>query len=108
MAQNSTILNWDASLDSEELTGYKIEKSVDGGVIYNQIGLVGSGVTTYTATEIVDGQETWFRVRAYNNYGNSDYSNEESILCMWIPEIGLRRISPLRRAYPFRRTLGDF
>ena len=64
---------------------FKIEKSVNGGVDWAQIGTVPQGTTTYQATGIVSAQETQFRVRGYTGANNSDYSNIATRTCIQIP-----------------------
>jgi len=54
--------------------GYKIERWNGSG--YVQINTVGANVTTYTDTGRTAGQTYYYRVRAYNNIGDSGYSNE--------------------------------
>ena len=44
-----------------------------------------AGITTYTATGIVHGQNYWFRVTAYNSAGESAYVSDGPLNCIWIP-----------------------
>jgi hypothetical protein len=53
--------------------GFKIERSTDG-VNFTQIGTVGAGVTTFSATGLTGATTYWFRVRAYNSSGDSAYA----------------------------------
>jgi hypothetical protein len=55
-------------------SGFKIEHSLDN-VTFTQIAAVGVNVVTYDATGLSGGVIHYFRVRAYNQYGNSAYSN---------------------------------
>ncbi len=65
-------LSWtDASSDE---TGFKIERSINGST-WSEIGTTGAGVATYQATGLSAGTTYYFRVRATNVAGDSDYSN---------------------------------
>lgn len=65
-------LTWNDNSDNED--GFKIERSTDGET-FEEIGTVGSDVSTYLDTTIVDNQEYVYRVKAFNQYGDSGYSN---------------------------------
>lgn len=60
--------------NSSDETGFKIERSVDG-VTFAQIATVGAGVTSYADVGLAGGVTYHYRVRAYNDSGNSAYSN---------------------------------
>jgi hypothetical protein len=53
-----------------------VERNPEGGA-YSQIGTAGQNATSY-ADEGVSPGTYYYRVRAYNDYGNSAYSNEAS------------------------------
>jgi predicted ATPase len=55
-------------------TGFAIERSLDG-INFTQIATVGTNVRTYAATGLTAGTRYYFRVRAFNTYGYSAYSN---------------------------------
>lgn len=57
-------------------TGFKVEM-YDGGT-WRQLGTVTSNVTTIGITGLARHQTYYFRVRAYNSYGNTAYSNVAS------------------------------
>jgi titin len=63
--------------NSSDETGFKIERKTGSGS-YSQIATVGAGVTSYSNTLLSAGTTYYYRVRAYNAVGNSDYSNEAS------------------------------
>src|SRR6266545_2664522 len=65
-------LGWADNSNVED--GYKIERW--NGSSYVQINTVGANVTTYTDSGRTPGQTYYYRVRAYNNIGDSGYSNE--------------------------------
>ena len=68
-------LAWDDNSDDE--TGFKLEKSVAGGPFVEILLPPGvlTGVVTYVDTDVTLGTEYSYRVRAYNEWGNSAYSN---------------------------------
>lgn len=79
----STInLSWTDNSDNEN--SFKIYKSTDG-TNFSYINSVFAGVTTYTATEITNLQNYWFRVTAYNTAGESAYTQFGPLNCNWVP-----------------------
>jgi hypothetical protein len=67
-------LTWiDTSTDE---TNFKIERSLNGST-WTQIATTSAGVTTYSATGLSAGTTYYFRVRATNVAGDSDYSNTD-------------------------------
>jgi hypothetical protein len=68
-------LAWDAGDCNRD--GFKIEQSIDGEH-FTEVGSVGATVTSYRATGLARGTTYYYRVRAYNNAGESDYSNTAS------------------------------
>jgi len=60
--------------NSENETGFKIERSTNGAT-YSQIASVAAGVTTYVNTGLSGGKLYYYRVRATNTGGNSGFSN---------------------------------
>jgi len=63
--------------NSSDETGFKIERRTGSGS-YSQIATVGAGVTSYSNTFLSANTTYYYRVRAYNTAGNSNYSNEAS------------------------------
>ncbi len=70
-------LTWTAS--SPVPAGYHIERKQQGGA-YAEIGTAGQDQTAYSdASELASGTAYAYRVRAYNEAGNSEYSNEAAV-----------------------------
>jgi uncharacterized protein YxeA len=71
-------LDWTDNSDNE--TGFKIERKFEPSGHFEQIYTVESDVTTYddSSADIQTGYSYTYRVRAYNTYGDSAYSNEAS------------------------------
>jgi fibronectin type III domain protein len=65
-------LSWTDASDNE--TGFKIERSTDG-TTFAEIGTVGANVATYSDTGLAESTIYYYRVRAVNTGGDSDYSN---------------------------------
>jgi hypothetical protein len=68
-------LNWQDNSDNED--GFKIERKIEGGN-YSQIAAVGANTTSYSDTGLTPEFTYFYRVRAFNAGGDSDYSNEAS------------------------------
>ncbi len=68
-------LTWNDNSDNED--GFKIERSSDGST-FEQIATVGVNEATYTDETVVDNQSYTYRVKAYNQFGDSGYSNTAS------------------------------
>lgn len=68
-------LTWNDNSDNEN--GFKIERSSDGST-FEQIATVAVNVATYTDETVVDNQSYTYRVKAYNQFGDSGYSNTAS------------------------------
>lgn len=65
-------LVWQDNSNNE--LGFKIERSLDN-TTWGQIASVGSNLTNYANTGLSCGLTHFYRVRAYNAGGNSNYSN---------------------------------
>jgi hypothetical protein len=68
-------LNWNDNSNNED--GFLIERSLDG-TTFGTIGDVPADVTTYEDADLAPETEYFYRVRAYNTFGNSGYSNVAS------------------------------
>ncbi|MFP4395332.1 MAG: DNRLRE domain-containing protein [Anaerolineales bacterium] len=69
-------LTWNDNSDNE--SGFKIERSPNGSSDWTQITTVGAGVTSHSNSGLSDDTPYYYRVRAYNSHGNSGYSNVAS------------------------------
>src|SRR5581483_11457602 len=63
--------------DTSNTTGFKVERSTDG-VNFTPVATVDAATTSYTDTGLSAGTTYIYRVRAYNDAGNSGYSNTAS------------------------------
>ncbi|MDI6792863.1 MAG: fibronectin type III domain-containing protein, partial [bacterium] len=78
----SVDLKWQDNSDNE--TGFKIEKKKEGKIWF-LIGDVGEDIKTYSDLNIEPGAVYYYRVMAYNQFGDSSYSNEAQVAT---PEMG--------------------
>ena len=87
---NQVNLTWTDNSSTED--GFKIERALDAGGspgTWGQIATVNSNVTTYSDASLMDGTKYWYRVRAYNVRGDSDYSNQANAITQLVPPSGL-------------------
>ena len=73
-AVSSSQINLAWTDNSNNETGFKIERSTDG-VTFTQVGTVGSNVTTMSDMGLSPATIYYYRVKAYNAEGDSPYSN---------------------------------
>jgi phosphodiesterase/alkaline phosphatase D-like protein len=69
-------LTWTDNSNNEN--GFKIERKVDGGT-YAEIDSLSANSVQYTNTGLLPETTYYYRIRAFNSYGYSGYSNEASI-----------------------------
>lgn len=66
-------LSWVDQSNNE--TGFRIERALGAGGSFTEIDLVGANVTNYSDTGLSDDTEYCYRARAYNGTGDSLYTN---------------------------------
>jgi hypothetical protein len=79
-ASSQILLHWEDKSKNED--GFKIERRKESGD-FSQITVLDSNINTYTDSGLIPGNTYSYRVRAYNEGGNSAYSNVVYVL---IPE----------------------
>lgn len=77
-AISETQINISWNDDSDNETGFEIERSTDNTNSWSQITTVGSNIETYENTDLSSNTTYYYRIRAYNSAGNSNYSNSAS------------------------------
>jgi hypothetical protein len=65
-------LSWTDKASNE--SGFKIERGTDG-TTFKQLNVIGPNETIYRSGKLTTGRKYYFRVRAFNDAGNSAYSN---------------------------------
>jgi hypothetical protein len=75
--------------NSNEETGFSIERKTGDGGTYAQVGSVSANVTTFTNTGLTQGTEYYYRVRTVSGSNYSKYSNEVSATPSLLPPSNL-------------------
>ena len=99
--ENSIALSWVDNSNNE--SGFKIERSETGPNGFDEIGMVDANVTSYEDVTAQEGIEYTYRVYGYNDDTRSAYSNEATamILLTSISELdGLPTEYTLKQNYP--------
>jgi len=78
-------LSWTDNSDNE--SGFKIERKTGASGSWAEIDTVNADVTVYQDTGLEAETTYYYKVRVYNAVGNSDYSNETSATTTTIGEI---------------------
>ncbi len=78
-------LSWTDNSSSE--TGFKIERSDDGGNSFGLIATVGANVTRYQNIGLYPNTRYYYRVRATDAYGDSQNSNVTNSTTLAVPVI---------------------
>jgi len=77
LSSSQVRLNWNDRSATE--TGFYIERSPVTDTHFTQIATVGANITTYTDTGLTARTAYWYRVRGYNTYTTSAYTNEKKV-----------------------------
>ncbi|MBN2417054.1 fibronectin type III domain-containing protein [bacterium] len=67
-------LSWSDNSSNE--SGFKIERKTGASGSWGEIATVGANSTSYSNTGLSPSTQYYYRIRAYNTWGNSGYSNE--------------------------------
>jgi fibronectin type 3 domain-containing protein len=81
LSSSKVRLNWTDRSATE--TGFRIERSPLTDTHFREIATVGVNATSFTDTGLREGTEYYYRVRAYNAYTTSAYSNEKSVTTLY-------------------------
>ena len=76
-------LNWLDNSGNED--GFKVERSPDGTGSWAEVAALGAGVTTFSDSALGPNTTWYYRVYAYNSFGNSGYSNIASATTFTVP-----------------------
>jgi hypothetical protein len=69
-------LTWTDNASNE--SGFKVERSPNGSS-FAQIATTAANATAYVDTGVTANQNYFYRVRGFNAYGNSPYSNTAKV-----------------------------
>lgn len=78
-------LAWTSNSGGSE-TGFKIERKTGIGGTYAQIDTVGVGIVSYHSVGLSPNTTYYYRVRAYNGSGDSDYCTEAYAITPELPD----------------------
>ena len=78
-------LNWNDNSSNE--AGFKIERKAGTAGTFAEIATVAANTTIFVDPSLAEGQEFCYRVRAYNDGGDSTYTNEDCATTTVIPPI---------------------
>jgi len=70
---------------SSDEDGFKIERKTGAGGTWSQIATVAAGVTSYANSGLTEGTTYYYRVRAYNDVGDSAYSSVAGVSVLTRP-----------------------
>lgn len=74
LSSSAIQLDWESRSSNE--TNFRLERSSTGGTSgFQEVAVTGRGAETFTDTGLGAGTTYWYRVRASNSAGYSDYSN---------------------------------
>jgi hypothetical protein len=85
-------LSWTDNSNLED--GFRIERKTGADGSYSQIDTVTSNITTYVDVGLSSNTTYYYRVKAYNAFGESDYSNEAAATTSPFSTIALTITSP--------------
>jgi hypothetical protein len=77
ITKNSVLLHWTDNSNNEE--GFRIYRSLTPATGYTQVAVLAPNSSQYTNSQLNPATTYYYRILAYNEDGNSDYSNELSI-----------------------------
>lgn len=101
-------LSWEDNSDDE--TEFRIERMISG-VSWSRIATVGKDVTSYTDKKFAMDTKYVYRVRAHNDYGDSEYSSTASVLTAEAPdapsELKATAVSPSQATLSWKDNSDD-
>ena len=81
--KNAVAISWEGNMVHED--GFNIQRKIDSGD-FDDFVSTAKGIKYYLDNTVIQGKTYAYKVRAYNQYGDSDWSNEDSIRVPIMPE----------------------
>jgi hypothetical protein len=86
-------LNWMDNSENED--GFRIEAKTDAEGDYSQIATLEPDINVYSHTGLSPGTTYFYRVSAFNSYGDSSYSNDVSVTTSGVDYVILNPSFPI-------------
>ncbi len=80
---NQVALVWQDNSSDE--SGFKVERSVNDQSNFEEIAVTGTNITAFLDNTVIPSTLYYYRVRAFNAHGNSQYSNTVSVTTLDAP-----------------------
>ncbi len=86
---SSVVINWADASGNE--SGFRIQRTSDGGLTWRELGSLRANVTTFTDTTVARNTTYAYRVQAFNQYNVSEFSGASVVVTPPPDATGLRR-----------------
>ena len=73
IAVSSGLINLSWTDNTIDEYGFHIERSIDSGVSWNTVAMVGKDIQAYSDTDVKSDSTYWYQISAYNGSGQSNY-----------------------------------
>ncbi len=90
-------LTWTDASDNED--GFKVERAMGGTTNFTQIATVSANTSAYLSVGLTPSTSYAYRVRAYNNFGNSGYSNTATAITEAAPIVPVAPTNLVAQTY---------
>lgn len=84
--RNALTITWQAPTNIDNVTGYRIKRSVSSTTAFTQIAELGLGVNDFLDLNLAEGIQYYYQVFSYNQFGESEPSPIRSLVYVGIEE----------------------